>query len=126
MFSLLLIIAVMQADNAVRVSYYKLTVCAMKGSTATLYCYVEPARQKVIWVVGSQSVDLKADRRYSGRVKYSYDYKWTMYILEISDVRWNDSAEYHCIVPTTPPDAERTPGVSLVVTGEMCCLQSVS
>lgn len=97
----------------------------MKGSTATLYCRIEPAGHKVLWVVGSRSVDLKADLQYFGRVKYSYDYKWTGYILEISDVRWSDSAEYHCRVPTMPPDTKSTPGVSLVVTGDMRCLHCV-
>lgn len=124
-FSNLLIIAAMHAGYDISVTYHKLKVCAIKGSTATLYCRVEPQGQKVIWVVGSRSVDLKTDLQYSGRVKYTYDYKWMRYIVEISDVRWSDSAEYHCRVPTKPPDTELTPGVSLSVTGDMCCLHSV-
>lgn len=124
-FSHLLIIAVMHAGNDISVSYYKLKVCAIKGSTATLYCRVEPPGQKVIWVAGSRSVDLKAELQYSGRVKYSYDYKWTRYILEISDVTWSDSAEYHCRVPAKQSDTEWTAGISLLVTGDVRCLNSV-
>lgn len=97
----------------------------MKGYTATLYCRVEPPGQKVIWVAGFQSVDLKVDPRYSGRAKYSYDYKWTRYMMNISDVRWSDSAEYHCRVPAKQPDTDWTPGVSLLVTGATRCLHGV-
>lgn len=124
-FSNLFIIAVVHAGNDISVSYDKSKVCAMKGYTATLYCRVEPPGQKVIWVAGFQSVDLKVDPRYSGRVKYSYDYKWTRYMMNISDVRWSDSAEYHCRVPAKQPDTDWTPGVSLLVTGATRCLHGV-
>lgn len=114
----------MHAGNDIRVTYYTLKVCAIKGSTASLYCRVKPEGHKVIWVVGSQSVDLKADLRFSDRVKYSYDFKWKRYALEISNVRESDSAEYQCKVTTPHMESTGSPGVSLAVTGNMCHLIS--
>lgn len=124
MFSNLLSVAVMHAGNDISVTYYTLKACAIKGSTASLFCRVKPAGHKVIWVVGSQSVDLKEDLRYSGRVKYSYDYKWMTYLVEISNVRESDSAEYQCKVTTPDVKSTGSPGISLAVTGDMRYLPS--
>lgn len=129
MFSDLLSVAGNDARNDIRVTYTQNNVCAVKGSTASLRCDVKPQAQKVIWVVGSRSVDLKADQQYSNRVRYYEDFERRR--IKIGDVRESDSAEYQCRVKTQPPDVNLTgsPGVSLSVTGDpafFCLLSGFS
>ncbi|XP_075905072.1 B-cell receptor CD22-like [Nelusetta ayraudi] len=116
---ILLSVEVMHAGNDFRVTYSPTYACAVKGSRVLLFCRYNSSRlqgQNVIWVVGSGSGDLKADLQYSGRVKYTYNQ--TGCLLEISDLRESDSAEYKCRVTTNPPDVQWTgsPGVILSVT----------
>lgn len=124
MFPGVLSVVVMHAGNDFRVTYSQTYICAVKGSTVSLYCDVEPQGQEAIWVLGSRSVDLKADLQYLGRVKnYSND-NWRRYTVEISDLRESDSAEYKCKVTTKPPNVESSGsrGVSLSVTGDAASL----
>lgn len=118
MFPDLLSVAGNHARNDIRVTYTQNNVCAIKGSTASLHCDVKPQAQKVMWVVASRSVGLRADQQYSSRVRYSDDSERRM--IKIQDVRESDSAKYQCRVTTQPPGVNLTgsPGVSLSVTGD--------
>lgn len=125
-FSDLLSVAVLHARNDLTVTYSQSAVCAVKGSTVYLHCYAQPP-QDMIWVVGYGSVDLKADRKYSGRVQYYYKfyyYTGRRTTVKISDLRESDSAEYKCRVSPQQPGVESTgsPGVSLLVTGDVAFL----
>lgn len=111
-----------------RVTNYPSKICGVKGSIVSLHCSVDSKGQEVIWVVGSEAVDLRADWKYSGRVTYSYqDYNSQnrrRSSVVISDLRESDSAEYKCRVTTQQPDVDWTgsPGVSFSVTGDAAFL----
>ncbi|XP_044047685.1 B-cell receptor CD22-like [Siniperca chuatsi] len=125
----LLSVSVIQGQNDWGVTYTSTQICALKGSTVEISCsYRYPSRinsldttvEKAFWVTemnGNESVDLRTESEYAGRVQYSCNEKSCT--LRIPDLRESDSAEYKFRFITNQPGGSFTgsPGVTLSVTG---------
>ncbi|XP_074539119.1 B-cell receptor CD22-like [Halichoeres trimaculatus] len=110
------------------VTYSSHQICASKGSTVDIPCtYTYPPRideldtkvEETLWFTnlnGNQSVDLRPDPDYSGRVEYLF--KQNDCTLRIKDLRETDSAEYKFNFTTNQQAGRFTgsPGVTLTVT----------
>ncbi|XP_053470936.1 B-cell receptor CD22 isoform X1 [Ictalurus furcatus] len=111
--------------NEWSVTYSKLNLCALKGSTVFMnVTYTHPTRLTVknrFWLInsvqGKEPTDLRNDSGYSGRVEYSGD-EQKHFSLRLSDVKKSDEQKYWFRI-TTNEEKERYqghPGVTFTVT----------
>ncbi|XP_074539194.1 B-cell receptor CD22-like [Halichoeres trimaculatus] len=111
------------------VTYSSHQICASKGSTVDIPCtYTYPPRideldtkvEETLWFTnlnGNQSVDLRSDPDYSGRVEYLFEQNDCT--LRIKDLRETDSAEYKFRFTTNQQDPPKPPSVSVSPTSEI-------
>ncbi|XP_037399182.1 uncharacterized protein LOC108413703 [Pygocentrus nattereri] len=121
----LLFISGVVAQYVWGVDYNSKSICAVKGSTVTMYCtYTYPRRywvRKAFWTKewgqGSEPRDLSEDPEYRGRVKYIGD-KQHNCTLRLSDVTENDQRRYYFRFLTHEPGGryQGADGVYLSVT----------
>ncbi|XP_053181524.1 B-cell receptor CD22-like [Scomber japonicus] len=116
------------APNGWGVTYTSTKICALKGSTVVIhstYRYpsrinnVDTAVGETFWYIdlsNKESVDLRTDSEYAGRVQHHCDK--TDCTLRITDLRERDSAQYKFRFITNQPGGKYTgsPGVTLTVT----------
>ncbi|XP_041640074.1 B-cell receptor CD22-like [Cheilinus undulatus] len=89
------------------VTYNVRNICALKGSSVDISCayssywspeskfWFRPDRSHQ-WKSGTEPEDLSKDPQYAGRVQISESWKrWRHITLRISELRENDSAQYH-------------------------------
>ncbi|XP_074539147.1 B-cell receptor CD22-like [Halichoeres trimaculatus] len=134
----LLAVSAVRGQTDWGVTYSSHQICASKGSTVDIPCtFTYPPRideldtkvEETLWVTnlnGNQSVDLRSDPDYSGRVEYLF--KQNDCTLRIKDLRETDSAEYKFRFTTnqTGDGVTGSLGVTLTVTGLRVVVESVS
>ncbi|XP_029546013.1 B-cell receptor CD22-like [Salmo trutta] len=110
-----------QGQICYRVTYTKRRICVLKGSTVDISCtyvgYYSPT--STFWFRSDKSTpeDLTRDPGYTGRVKYTGTYRGP-FILRITDLREEDSAEYRFTFKTDNFEwGHSFPGTTLSVTG---------
>ncbi|XP_045568587.1 B-cell receptor CD22 isoform X1 [Salmo salar] len=110
-----------QGQDCSRVTYTKRRICVLKGSTVDISCtYVGYySTTSTFWFRSDKSTpeDLTSDPGYTGRVKYTGPYRGP-FILRITDLREEDSAEYRFTFKTDNFEwGHSFPGTTLSVTG---------
>ncbi|XP_045568527.1 B-cell receptor CD22-like [Salmo salar] len=110
-----------QGQSCSRVTYTKRRICVLKGSTVDISCtYVGYySTTSTFWFRSDKSTpeDLTRDPGYTGRVKYTGTYRGP-FILRITDLREEDSAEYRFTFKTYNVEwGHSFPGTTLSVTG---------
>ncbi|XP_045568593.1 sialoadhesin-like isoform X2 [Salmo salar] len=110
-----------QDQDCSRVTYTKRRICVLKGSTVDISCtYVGYySTTSTFWFRSDKSTpeDLTSDPGYTGRVKYTGTYRGP-FILRITDLREEDSAEYRFTFKTYNFEwGHSFPGTTLSVTG---------
>ncbi|XP_045568578.1 sialoadhesin-like [Salmo salar] len=110
-----------QGQICSRVTYTKRRICVLKGSTVDISCtYVGYySTTSTFWFRSDKSTpeDLTSDPGYAGRVKYTGTYRGP-FILRITDLREEDSAEYRFTFKTDYVEwGHSFPGTTLSVTG---------
>ncbi|XP_045568519.1 uncharacterized protein isoform X2 [Salmo salar] len=110
-----------QDQDCSRVTYTKRRICVLKGSTVDISCtYVGYySTTSTFWFRSDKSTpeDLTRDPGYTGRVKYTGPYRGP-FILRITDLREEDSAEYRFTFKTDYVEwGHSFPGTTLSVTG---------
>ncbi|XP_034543838.1 basement membrane-specific heparan sulfate proteoglycan core protein-like isoform X2 [Notolabrus celidotus] len=132
------LLQVVSRENGWGVAYSSHQICALKGSTVDISCtYTYQPRmhelvtkvEETLWFTkldGNQSVDLRTDPDYTGRLEYhSHEKDCT---LRIKDLRESDSAEYKFRFTTNQTEETFTgsPGVTLTVTDLRVHVERVS
>eukprot|EP00063_Salmo_salar_P074606 XP_014049441.1 PREDICTED: uncharacterized protein LOC106601626 [Salmo salar] len=110
-----------QYQSCSRVTYTKRRICVLKGSTVDISCtYVGYySTTSTFWFRSDKSTpeDLTRDPGYTGRVKYTGTYRCP-FILRITDLREEDSAEYRFTFKTDNFEwGHSFQGTTLSVTG---------
>ncbi|XP_036413152.1 uncharacterized protein LOC118797961 [Colossoma macropomum] len=122
----LLFISGVVAQDGWAVNYHPKSICALKGSTETMFCtYRYPSDhrvQKVFWskelvTTGSEPPDLLADLEYRGRVQYLGD-EHSDCSLRFKTVTEKDQSKYYFTFITDQPGGkyQGAGGVDLSVT----------
>ncbi|XP_045546870.1 sialoadhesin [Salmo salar] len=108
-----------QGQSCSRVTYTKRRICVLKGSTVDISCTYGGyySTTSTFWFRSDKSTpeDLTTDPGYTGRVKYTGTYRGP-FILRITDLREEDSAEYR-FTSKTKKWGHSFPGTTLSVTG---------
>ncbi|XP_059411035.1 B-cell receptor CD22-like [Carassius carassius] len=104
------------------VSYGSSNICAIQGSTVTIYCtYKYPIEYQIMKAFWTRTngcyADLLMDPEYSQRLQYLGDEQQNC-TIRLSHVTQKDEHMYYCRFITDKPDGKWTsaPGVSLTVT----------
>ncbi|XP_071245886.1 sialic acid-binding Ig-like lectin 14 isoform X1 [Salvelinus alpinus] len=110
-----------QGQSCKRVTYNKMRICVLKGSTVDISCtYVGYySTTSTFWFRSDKSTpeDLTTDPGYAGRVEYTGTYRGP-FTLRITDLREEDSAEYRFTFKTNNFEwGHSFPGTTLSVTG---------
>ncbi|CAJ1052895.1 sialoadhesin-like [Xyrichtys novacula] len=125
----LLSLAAVQGQNGWRVSYSRVSICAVEGSTMEISCtFTYPAVvnglsttvERAFWFTklkDGEPFDLRADSEYAGRVQFHCE--GDRCTLKITDLRESDSAMYKFRFMTNQPSGSYSGerGVSLSVAG---------